>query len=192
MPAEVHPQTRVPGDSPRAPLPADVAAEPEPPGRLSVTLVEEDGDWSGFGALNEAIQQAAAALARWVSVVSGSEASVVLGSDALVRRLNRTYRGKDAATNVLSFPFQRPPGAGPEEGAYLGDVVLAAETVQLEADGRGIERKQHLQHLVVHGLLHLLGYDHDTDSEAEAMERLEVDILATIGVSDPYAAAAVP
>jgi probable rRNA maturation factor len=126
-----------------------------------------------------------------VLVAPGSEASVVLGSDALVRRLNRTYRGKDAATNVLSFPFQRPPGA-PEEGAYLGDVVLAAETVQLEADGRGIERKQHLQHLVVHGLLHLLGYDHDTDSEAEAMERLEVDILATIGVSDPYAAAAVP
>jgi len=192
MPAESHPQTRVAGDSPPAPLPADIAAEPEPPGRLSVTLVEEDGDWSGFGALNEAIQQAAAALARRVSVVSGSEASVVLGSDALVRRLNRTYRGKDAATNVLSFPFQRPPGAGPEEGAYLGDVVLAAETVQLEADGRGIERKQHLQHLVVHGLLHLLGYDHDTDSEAEAMERLEVDILATIGVSDPYAAAAVP
>ena len=192
MPAEAHPQTRVAGDSPPAPLPADVAAEPEPPGRLSVTLVEEDGDWSGFGALNEAIQQAAAALARRVSVVSGSEASVVLGSDALVRRLNRTYRGKDAATNVLSFPFQRPLGAGPEEGAYLGDVVLAAETVQLEADGRGIERKQHLQHLVVHGLLHLLGYDHDTDSEAEAMERLEVDILATIGVSDPYAAAAVP
>jgi probable rRNA maturation factor len=194
MPAEAHPQTRVAGDSPAAPLPADVAAEPEPPGRLSVTLVEEDGDWSGFGALDEAIGQAAAALARHgqVSVAPGSEASVVLGSDALVRRLNRTYRGKDAATNVLSFPFQRPPGAGPEEGAYLGDVVLAAETVQLEADGRGIERKQHLQHLVVHGLLHLLGYDHDTDSEAEAMERLEVDILATIGVSDPYAAAAVP
>jgi len=193
MPAEAHPQTRVAGDSPPAPLPADVAAEPEPPGRLSVTLVEEDGDWSGFGALDEAIGQAAAALAQHgqVLVAPGSEASVVLGSDALVRRLNRTYRGKDAATNVLSFPFQRPPGA-PEEGAYLGDVVLAAETVQLEADGRGIERKQHLQHLVVHGLLHLLGYDHDTDSEAEAMERLEVDILATIGVSDPYAAAAVP
>jgi probable rRNA maturation factor len=194
MPAEAHPQIRVAGDSPPAPLPADVAAELEPPGRLSVTLVEEDGDWSGFGALNEAIRQAAAALIRHglMSVAPGSEASVVLGSDALVRRLNRTYRGKDAATNVLSFPFQRPPGAAPEDGAYLGDVVLAAETVQLEADERGIERKHHLQHLVVHGLLHLLGYDHDTDSEAEAMERLEVDILATIGVSDPYAAAAVP
>ena len=90
----------------------------------------------------------------------------MLGSDALVRRLNRTYRGKDAATNVLSFPFQRPPGAAPEDGAYLGDVVLAAETVQREAAERGIERKHHLQHLVVHGLLHLLGYDHDTDSRS--------------------------
>jgi probable rRNA maturation factor len=194
MPAEAHPQMRVAGDSPPAPLPADVAAEPEPPGRLSVTLAEEDGDWSGFGALDVAIRQAAAALARYgqLSVAPGSEASVVLGSDALVRRLNRTYRGKDAATNVLSFPFQPPPGAGPEDGPYLGDVVLAAETVRWEADERGIERKHHLQHLVVHGLLHLLGYDHDTDSEAEAMERLEVDILATIGVSDPYAATAVP
>src|SRR5256885_9202810 len=176
MPGEAHLQTRVAGDSPPAPLPADVAAEPEPPGRVAVTLVEEDGDWSGFGALNEAIQEAAAAIAEQgqVLVAPGSEASVVLGSDALVRRLNRTYRGKDAATNVLSFPFQRPSGAGPEDGAYLGDVVLAAETVQLEADERGIERKQHLQHLVVHGLLHLLGYDHDTDREAEPMERLEI------------------
>ena len=70
--------------------------------------------------------------------------------------------------------------------------MLAAETVRAEAAERGIERKHHLQHLVVHGLLHLLGHDHDTDSEAETMERLEADILATIGVADPYAASAVP
>jgi probable rRNA maturation factor len=194
MPAEAHSSTRVTGDGSTASLPADVAAEPEPPGRLSVTLVEEGGDWSGFSPLEEAAQQAAAALARHrrIPIEQGSEASVVLGSDALVRRLNRTYRGKDAATNVLSFPFQKPPGATAEDGAYLGDVVLAAETVRLEADERGIERKHHLQHLVVHGLLHLLGYDHQTDSGAEEMERLEVDILATIGVCDPYAACAVP
>ena len=185
---------RFAGDSPPAPSPADIAAEPEPPGRLSVTFVMEDGDWSGFGPTEEPIRQAAAALSRHrrLSIEPGSEASVVLGSDALVHRLNRTYRGKDAATNVLSFPFQHPPGAGSEHGAYLGDVVLAAETVRLEAGEHGIEPRHHLQHLVVHGLLHLLGYDHDTDSEAEAMERLEVDILGTIGVSDPYAAAAVP
>jgi probable rRNA maturation factor len=185
---------RIPGDSSPMPLPADVPAEPEPCERLHLTLVEEDGDWSGFPPLAEAVQQAAAALARHrqVPIEHGSEASVVLGSDALVRRMNRTYRGKDAATNVLSFPFQRPPGAGPEDGAYLGDVVLAAETVRLEADERGLERKHHLQHLVIHGLLHLLGYDHETDSAAEEMERLETDILATIGVCDPHVASAVP
>jgi probable rRNA maturation factor len=183
-----------PADSPPAALPADISAEPEPPQRLSVTVVEEDGDWSGFGPTEETICQAAAALARHsqIPIDQGSEASIVLASDALVRRLNRTYRGKDAATNVLSFPFQRPPGAGPEAGSYLGDVVLAAETIQLEASERAIEPAHHLQHLVVHGLLHLLGWDHQTDTEAEAMERLEADILATIGVADPHAASAVP
>ena len=112
---------------------------------------------------------------------------MVLGSDALVRRLNTTYRGKDAPTNVLSFPFQSPPGAAADAGTYLGDVVLAAETVRQEAGERGIEPTHHVQHLVVHGLLHLLGYDHDTDAAAEEMEGLESEILATIGLVDPYA-----
>ena len=96
-----------------------------------MTIVEEDGDWSGFGLIEEAIRAAAAALARHRRLESarGSEASIVLGSDALVRRLNRTYRGKDAPTNVLSFPSQKLPGAASDDGAYLGDVVLAAETV---------------------------------------------------------------
>jgi probable rRNA maturation factor len=106
-----------------------------------------------------------------------------------VRRLNRTYRGKDAPTNVLSFPSRGP---APDDGAYLGDVVLAAETVRQEAVELGIEPGHHLQHLVVHGLLHLLGHDHQADAAAEEMERLEVEILATIGVADPYAAAATP
>ena len=178
----------VPGDSASLSSPADS----EPPERLTLTIVEEDGDWSGFGPLEEAIRQAATALARHrrLQPARGSEASVVLGSDALVRRLNRTYRGKDAPTNVLSFPYQKPPGAASHDGAYLGDVVLAAETVRQEAVERGIEPRHHLQHLVVHGLLHLLGYDHQADAAAEEMEGLEAEILATIGVADPYAAAA--
>jgi len=194
MPAESFSPTRVAGDSSPAPLPADPPTEPEPPQRLSITLVREDGDWSGFGSIDEAVRQAAAALCghRRVPLLPGSEASIVLGSDALVRRLNHTYRRKDAATNVLSFPFQRPPGAGPEDGVYLGDVVLAAETVRLETQERGIEPRHHLQHLVVHGLLHLLGWDHETDTAADEMERLEAEILATIGVADPHAASAVP
>ena len=112
----------------------------------------------------------------------------MLGSDALVRRLNRTYRGKDAPTNVLSFPFQRPPGAGPRTAPIWATWCWRPRRSRLEADERGIEPRHHLQHLVVHGLLHLLGYDHQTDTEAEEMERLETDILATIGVADPYAA----
>ena len=109
-----------------------------------------------------------------------------------MRRLNRTFRGKDVPTNVLSFPSQKLPGAASDDGAYLGDVVLAAETVRQEAIELGIEPRHHLQHLVVHGLLHLLGYDHQADAAAEEMERLEAEILATIGVADPYAAAAAP
>ena len=164
----------------------------EPPERLLLTVVAEDGDWSGFGPVEEPIQQAAAALARHrhLPAARGREASVVLGSDALVRRLNKTYRGKDASTNVLSFPYQSPPGPASDDGCYLGDVVLAAETIRHEAADRGIEPRHHLQHLVVHGLLHLLGYDHQTEAAAEAMEGLEAEILATIGVADPYAAPA--
>jgi probable rRNA maturation factor len=193
MPAEPHPSARAGGDGQQAPA-ADAPTEPEPPDRLSVTLVEEDGDWSGFGSVGEAVTQAVAALARnsQVPIGPGSAASVVLASDALVRRLNRAYRGKDQPTNVLSFPFQHPPGSGPEEQPELGDVLLAAETVRSEARERGIEARHHLQHLIIHGLLHLLGHDHRTDSEAEEMERLETEILATIGVADPHVAAAVP
>lgn len=168
---------------------ADAPEGEEPPERLVATVVEEDGDWSGFGPVERAIQQATAALARHPRIrpARGGEATVVLGSDALVRRLNNTYRGKDAPTNVLSFPYQRPPGAAADVGAYLGDVVLAAETIRQEAADRGIEPWHHLQHLVVHGLLHLLGHDHDTDAAAEEMERLETEVLATIGLADPYA-----
>lgn len=168
--------------------PADASTETEPPQRLSLALVTEDGDWSRFAAIAATIERAGVALAnaRGVAVPDGSEACVVLGNDALVRRLNARYRGKDAATNVLAFPFQRLPGGPIAAKAQLGDVVLAAETVLREADEQAIEPAHHLQHLVVHGLLHLLGYDHETGAAAEEMERLETAILASIGVGDPY------
>jgi probable rRNA maturation factor len=168
------------------------ALETEPPQRLSLTLVAEDGDWSPFCAIAATIEHAGVALANApeVAIPDGAEASVVLGNDALVRRLNASYRGKDAATNVLAFPFPRPPGGPPSANVYLGDVVLAAETVLREAHAQAIEPAHHLQHLVVHGLLHLLGYDHDTGAAAEQMERLETAILASIGVGDPYGSTA--
>ncbi|HSR80183.1 MAG TPA: rRNA maturation RNase YbeY, partial [Hyphomicrobiaceae bacterium] len=160
--------------------PPDASAETEPPQRLSLALVTEGGDWSRFAAIAATIERAGAALAnaREVAVPDGSEASIVLGNDALVRRLNARYRGKDTATNVLAFRYQGPPG-GPAAHAYLGDVVLAAETVLREADEQAIEPAHHLQHLVVHGLLHLLGYDHESGAAAERMERLETAVLAS-------------
>jgi probable rRNA maturation factor len=162
----------------------------EPDGPLAVEVVHEDGDWRAFGACNEAVQAAVSALARHkgCSIARGTTAAVVLASDATVHRLNLAYRGKDAPTNVLSFPFQPPPGVAvsASDASYLGDVILADETIRREAGERGIEPVFHLQHLVVHGLLHLLGHDHAAEPEAAAMERLEADILAQLGIADPY------
>jgi probable rRNA maturation factor len=189
MPSEP-PQAPVCSPSNRPASPPDVTLAAEPPQRLCLTLLAKDGDWGRFGAVDAAIKLAGVGLqqAPQVALAGGREASVVLGNDALVQALNAAYRGKDVPTNVLAFPFQRPRGGPPEADAYLGDVVLAAETILREADERGIEPVHHLQHLLVHGLLHLLGYDHETAAAAEKMERLETAVLARIGVADPYGA----
>jgi probable rRNA maturation factor len=183
-----------PGDStPSATVSADSSgAEAEPQQRLSVTVLEAAGDWSAIFSCTAAVAEAAAALARHprCGAARGAETCVVLADDALVRSLNRDYRGKDAPTNVLSFPFQALPGSDEAvEQRELGDVVLAAETVLREAAEQAVSPAHHLQHLVVHGLLHLLGFDHDTDAEADDMERLEAEILATLGIANPYALA---
>ncbi|RAI40496.1 rRNA maturation RNase YbeY [Rhodoplanes roseus] len=118
------------------------------------------------------------------------ELCVVLADDATVQALNARYRGKDAPTNVLSFPAV-PGGtsgdADPDMPTLLGDVVLAYETVRAESQRDGTPFAHHLGHLVVHGVLHLLGYDHETDAEAELMEARERDVLASLDVPDPYA-----
>jgi probable rRNA maturation factor len=180
-----------PGDSTLAVATAEASTDSEPPERLPVEVLHQAGDWSAFAAPEPAIETAAMAVAshpqsRWLD---GAEASVILADDALIRSLNSTYRGKDKPTNVLSFPFQLPPGA--PHKSILGDVVLSAETIQREAAERGIAPVHHLQHLVIHGLLHFLGFGHETDTEAEEMERLETDILATLGISDPHAPVAI-
>jgi probable rRNA maturation factor len=129
---------------------------------------------------------AAAALAvAGVPLQPGVELSVVLSNDEAVQALNRDWRGKDAATNVLSFPAAEPDELA--DTAHLGDVVLAGETLLREAAAEGKPAHHHLAHLVAHGTLHLLGHDHGGDAEAERMEALERRALALLGVPDPYA-----
>lgn len=117
------------------------------------------------------------------------EISVVLADDATVQGLNRDWRGKDKPTNVLSFAALDDDGAPRVPGAplLLGDIVLAFETCRAEAAAQHKPLSDHLSHLVVHGVLHLLGYDHEDDeTEAEEMERLEAAVLARFGIADPY------
>ncbi|MBI1779234.1 MAG: rRNA maturation RNase YbeY [Proteobacteria bacterium] len=115
------------------------------------------------------------------------ELSIALAGDRLARRLNREFRGQDKPTNVLSFAGDAASGAA-RQPRLLGDVVLAFETVQGEAKEQKKPFADHLSHLVVHGVLHLLGHDHARNAEAAAMERLERTILAKLGVPDPYRA----
>jgi probable rRNA maturation factor len=117
------------------------------------------------------------------------ELGIVLADDAEQRRLNRDWRGIDRTTNVLAFAAWEP-GVRLPRGApvLLGDIVLACETVIREADEQGKPAADHFRHLVVHGVLHLLGYDHAGEAEAAVMETLEISILAELGVADPYCA----
>ena len=128
-------------------------------------------------AVREALKQSKA------KVTGAAELSVVLTDDAEQRDLNREWRGIDKPTNVLSFPQIEP--FGPVSG-LIGDIILARETLVREADEQGVSFDDHFTHLVVHGFLHLLGYDHLDDAEALVMEGLETQILATLGVADPY------
>lgn len=153
---------------------------------LKVDVVFEDEDWPDASRAEIWVRQSVMALAAHHSMsgLQSSEACIALSSDAHVRTLNAGFRGKDNPTNVLSFPA--PPGPAPLATQQLGDIVIARETVDREAAERGIPVADHLRHLTVHGLLHLLGYDHETDNEAVRMEKLEVEILAQLGIADPY------
>lgn len=172
---------------------------------MLAVLLESPG-WQAALPEVEALCQGAAALALSTGLedlglpseaiehaLSGGVGSLVLGDDAAVRALNADYRGKDAPTNVLSFPQDECDLPDPALGAdgppwMIGDIVLAFETCQREAQEQAKPLAAHLQHLVVHGCLHLLGHDHLDDVEAERMESLERRLMANLGWPDPYAA----
>ena len=125
---------------------------------------------------------------RWAGAAAhgapaGSSLVIRIVDEDEGRQLNHRYRGKEGATNVLSFPAEAPPGY---DWNHLGDLVICAPVVAREATEQGKAPADHWAHLVVHGVLHLLGHDHRDDDEAEAMEALEVRVLSGLGVADPY------
>ncbi len=155
---------------------------------LSIDILVEDERWGEIADL-EALTCSAIEAACAVADLEADEAEVcVLFTDnEEVRRLNSEFRGKDKPTNVLSFPATGGPLA---EGAPLmfGDIVLAREVVAAEALEQSKPLANHVTHLIVHGMLHLAGFDHENDAEAETMEALEVEALARLGLPNPYAA----
>ena len=165
----------------------DSEPDAEPPLRLHLDIVHDAGDWSAFPQIESAVRRAAVAVAAHLAIriPSAQAACVALSSSDVVHRLNREFRGQDKPTNVLSFPATHGMLAA-SDTAQLGDVILAVEVVLAEAAEAGIAPVHHLQHLVVHGLLHLLGYMHETEADAAEMERLEIEILSRIGVANPY------
>lgn len=150
------------------------------------------GDWEKLA--DDACRAALGrtAQAEWANMGVLVEVSVRLTSDDEVHVLNRAYRQKDKPTNVLSFPMVQPDllatvTANSDDGELLlGDIVLAHGVCATEATEREVSLEAHAQHLIVHGLLHLLGHDHMNDAEAEAMEAIERDALAALGLHDPY------
>ena len=153
---------------------------------LDIETVVESGNWPA--ALNPQNLAStcveAAAKGRDFARAADCEVCVIFTADATMRELNNQWRKIDKPTNVLSFPAPEPPQNAPVH--VLGDIFLGIETIRREADEQGKSLRDHTAHLIVHGFLHLIGYDHENETEAADMEAVETVILAGLGVSDPY------
>jgi len=148
-----------------------------------IEVILEDERWEivGLEALcGPAEREALAVTGR---APEGFEIALLACNDARITVLNSDFREKDAATNVLSWPASDTP---PMDGGELGDIAIAYETCVREAADKGISVHHHVTHLLIHGILHLLGYDHISDAEAEEMEALEIKALAKLDISNPY------
>jgi probable rRNA maturation factor len=153
-----------------------------PSAGLTVDVLLNSERWEAEPKAEDIVRRSVMEAAAEVSTTAG-ELAIVLTDDSAIRKLNREWRNKDAATNVLSFPM---PYQGIGEAALLGDIVIAYETTAREAQAEGKPLRDHLAHLAVHGFLHLVGYDHETEREADAMESLEAVILSRLGVPNPH------
>lgn len=151
----------------------------------------EDEGWNALVSDELPAKCLDAALAETGAGALNGAVTALMTTDAAVQELNREFRGKDKPTNILSFPSEPIPGL-PDAMQPLGDLALALETCLREAEEKEIDAKDHVAHLFVHGLLHLIGYDHISEGEAEEMEDLERRILKRLGISDPYAEAPGP
>jgi probable rRNA maturation factor len=157
------------------------------PARKSAGLIDvmvQSPRWKKQPRASMIVRKAIQAAAKATSTPR-AELAIVLTDDSAIRTLNREWRGFDKPTNVLSFPAASFGAI--QNSSSLGDVIIAFQTVAKEATSEGKPFKNHLSHLAVHGFLHLLGYDHETDRDARKMEQIEVKILAGLGVPDPYA-----
>jgi len=152
-----------------------------------VDMTVEAGHWPPEDELAAVISRATDATIGELGMVAPQrcELGVLFTDDAHIAALNAEWRGQDKPTNVLSFPSGMPSAAG-DLPPLLGDIVLAAETINAEAALDGKPFEHHLTHLIVHGLLHLLDYDHEDEEEAEEMEALERQVLARLAIPDPY------
>jgi probable rRNA maturation factor len=154
---------------------------------LTVEILFRSRLWQAHPKTKAMLRQAISHAALLLALEDG-EVAVVLTNDAAIRALNAKWRRRDRATNVLSFPAEAGR-VSDGTSRLLGDIVIAYETTQREASAQKKPFTNHLVHLAVHGFLHLLGYDHEAQHDAQEMERLEISILARLGVPDPYAEA---
>lgn len=157
---------------------------------LEIDVSVEADDWSALGDLQDLVSRAIDGVLAETGqrLANGAEVSLVFCDDARIRELNEAWRKIDKPTNVLSFPAAAPDAIG--KAMMLGDIVVAYETVERESRDEGKTLADHTRHMVVHGFLHLLGYDHEVEDDAERMEDTERRVLARLGVADPYAGTA--
>lgn len=163
---------------------------------MTIDILIEDEAWRGDDLVDAVRGAIEAALAHRGMKGKETTVSVLLADDARIAKLNADHRGKAQPTNVLSWPAQDlarapgadpdPPEADPDDTTELGDIALAFQTCRTEAGAQAKPMADHVAHLAVHGFLHLLGYDHETEEDAELMERIETRILETLGIPDPY------